>query len=94
MHDHPVSFLSLILRGWYKEDRGRFGGVWNQGWQLSKLRRFWNWISASSHDLHTITDCDPKTLTLCFMGPVRRTWGYHTPDGWVGWKQYNKEKYG
>lgn len=101
LHDHPVTFLSLILRGWYQERREKFetvdGGMGFVGGgyeDYSGKRKWWNFIRASKYDRHTITDCDPKTLTLCFMGPVRRQWGYHTDSGWKFWKDYNKEKYG
>jgi hypothetical protein len=97
LHDHPVSFLSLILKGKYHEEREVFvedytlGFVGNEnhsGW-----RRWWNYISASDKDRHRIDAIAPGTLTLCFMGPKTRDWGFHTPDGWVYWKDYNKTKY-
>ncbi len=83
LHDHPVSFLSIILRGSYSEWRGSF--------QNMKLHHWFNFILAT--DAHTIKRVAPGTVTLCFMGPKVREWGYHTPDGWVYWKDYNREKY-
>lgn len=77
-HDHPVSFLSIILRGGYTERRN--GKL--------KQRRYFNWISASKSDVHTITWVAPHTLTLALMGPKRRDWGFHTDGGWVYWKEY------
>lgn len=79
-HDHPVTFFSLVLRGWYREHR-----AWG-----SQLNRWWNWIRAT--DIHSITECDPDTLTLCLMGPKTREWGFHTPQGWVYWKDYYRNK--
>lgn len=76
MHDHPVTFLSLILRGRYAEARP----------SGQKENRWFNFIRAT--DVHAITDCDPKTLTLCFMGPKTREWGFHTENGWVYWRDY------
>lgn len=75
-HDHPVSFLSLILRGGYLEKRS---GAFQQ-------RLWFNYIRAT--DTHTILDVCPHTLTLCLMGPKVREWGYHTPKGWICWKDY------
>lgn len=89
LHDHPVTFLSIILRGSYTEKRGHgFRG-------LTPIRhhRWFNFIRASDTDPHSIINVAPNTVTLCFMGPKVREWGYHTPDGWVMWKQYNREKY-
>ena len=77
-HDHPVSFLSIILRGSYNEVRnGVLVG-----------RRLFNYIRASRDDVHTITWVAPRTLTLALMGPKTREWGFHTQAGWVYWKDY------
>lgn len=76
LHDHPVSFLSIILRGAYDEIR-------EDG---THHRKYYNYISAT--DKHTIIGVKPKTLTLAFMGPKVREWGFHTESGWVYWKDY------
>ena len=81
-HDHPVSFLSIILSGMYIENRN---GV-------PALRLWFNWMEASPRDRHTITYVAPGTLTLCLMGPKTREWGFHMPNGWVGWKDYYRNK--
>lgn len=85
-HDHPVSFLSVILRGGYSELRYK-NGVLDH-----KVNKWFNWIPATPDDRHTIVEVKPKTLTLCFMGPKTREWGYHTEKGWVYWKDYNHTK--
>lgn len=81
-HDHPVSFLSIILRGGYTEQRNG---------RLVK-HRFFNWVSATRNDYHTIVVIKPRTLTLCLMGPKTREWGFHTDTGWVFWKDYYATK--
>lgn len=78
LHDHPVSFLSIVLRGAYAENRN---GFWRN-------RFLWNYVKASPDDRHSILWVEPGTLTLALMGPKRREWGFHTPDGWVRWKDY------
>lgn len=83
LHDHPVSFLSIVLRGRYAELRARGDG--DIGVQLVER---WNYIRATPRDRHRIVFCRANTLTLCFMGPKRREWGFHMPTGWVGWKDY------
>jgi len=83
LHDHPVTFLSLILRGGYFETR-RVAGQARSGW-----RRSWNWIRASREDQHRIDVVLPGTVTLCFMGPKRREWGFAGPDGWIYWRDYH-----
>ena len=82
-HDHPVSFLSVILRGRYTEKRNN----------VYKRNKWFNFFRAT--DNHTIMDCDPDTMTICFMGPKVRDWGFHTDEGWIYWRDYykNLEKY-
>ncbi len=83
LHDHPVSFLSIILRGGYAEYRRRSDG------RLRLLvHTLFNFIRASETDVHRIVLTRANTLTLCFMGPKTREWGFHMPEGWVGWKEY------
>lgn len=86
MHDHPVSFLSIILRGSYTELR-RKGTSRVQSGEVIR-RSFCNFIKASPLDVHSIVAVAPHTVTLCFMGPKTREWGFHTKEGWIGWKAY------
>lgn len=88
LHDHPVSFLSIVLRGSYYEfvpnlARAPFG---------MELRhvRWWNYKRAT--DAHRIIDVfGPRgVVTLVFAGPKRRNWGFHTPQGWVRWQDYKE----
>lgn len=83
LHDHPVTFLSLVLRGAYAEKRQRGDGP-----VRIQVNRWFNWIRASRDVRHTICSVKPGTLTLCFMGPKTQEWGFHTPDGWIFWKYY------
>ena len=76
LHDHPVSFLSFVLRGFYVEKPGKT--VW-----------FARFMRAT--DKHRIVWVPPEgCLTLVFAGPVVRSWGFHTERGWVGWREYSK----
>lgn len=95
LHDHPVSFLSVILRGGYGEKRW----TTKRGTHYTQHRWF-NWIRASQYDRHTINYVKSNTVTLCFMGPKVREWGFTIsrpePDqygtthslGWNMWKDY------
>lgn len=87
-HDHTASFLSVFLRGWYKERR-IINGV-----DLGVVRRHrYNFIRATSWDTHRIVEVSPGgSHSICFMGPKRREWYYHTPQGMVHWATY-KERY-
>ncbi len=90
-HDHPVTFLSLILRGWYTEERE----TPERGLHVVR-HKWWNFIRASPEDRHTIIRCAPNTLTLCFMGPKTREWGFHIDDEsvpvWMHWKEYYRRQ--
>lgn len=88
LHDHPVSFLSLVLRGKYAEIRQNMG-------ELSpriKVHTWFNFIRADKYERHRIIFTRANTLTLCFMGPKTREWGFHTSRGWIGWKDYYAKK--
>jgi hypothetical protein len=83
LHDHPVSFISFILRGGYREARGE---------ERQVVRNWINVVRATDKDTHRIDYVKPNTLTLCFMGPKTREWGFHTPTGWIHWKDYYAEQ--
>lgn len=83
LHDHPVNFLSIILRGGYVEERS--------GKRLAfKTRRFFNFIRAT--DIRRICYVNSPCITLCFMGPKIREWGFYTSRGWIYWKDYFSAK--
>lgn len=84
LHDHPVTFLSLILRGGYTEMRYRH----RKGLGL-ETRRWWNFLRARRDDFHAIRHVEPRTLTICFMGPKRQEWCFHTEQGLIHWKDYH-----
>jgi hypothetical protein len=93
LHDHPVSFLSIVLRGGYTELR-KIG----DGKTFHKVNRWFNFVRSSDTDRHRIILTRTNTLTLCFMGPKTREWGFHVweemcPEGtatpgWIMWKRY------
>ena len=82
-HDHPVTFFSLILRGWYVEERGLLAVP------RTYIHIWYNFIRAT--DIHRIVYVHPKTITLCFMGPKVREWGFWPKGVWTYWKEYNKK---
>jgi hypothetical protein len=87
LHDHPVSFLSLILRGGYSEFRSDAGA----SVVAKKHHRGWNFIRSSTR--HRIVTVKPGTVTLCFMGPKTQEWGFYVPcRGKVYWKTYYAEQ--
>lgn len=81
LHDHPMDFKSLILRGGYIEhtpDR--------------PPRRFLpgDVVVKRAEDLHALELIDGPAWTLVLAGPLRREWGFMTPDeGWIPASEYD-----
>lgn len=85
LHDHPVDFLSVMLRGGYDEyvpSKGAVSGIVCRTWPR------WSWHSMRATDRHRIVKVQPNTLTLVFAGPVVRAWGFWTPEGFMPWRHY------
>lgn len=80
-HDHPASFVTVILRGGYDDIRPTG--------EVEELRapaiRF-------RHAEHAhITKVGPKgATTLVIMGPKRRAWGFWRDGKWMEWKTYER----
>jgi len=89
LHDHPASFLSIVLRGWYTEERSTPAErTWPDHPSRVRNRSWFNFIRAHALDRHRITYVAPSTLTPCFMGTNVRTWGFHRPGGWISGQDY------
>lgn len=89
LHDHPWSFLSIILWGGYVEHR------LNLHTRIAefKTRRHFNIMRRD--DAHYIDQLlRTPTWTLLFVGRRRRTWGYwrpmHRKGGWT-WDEFDKD---
>jgi hypothetical protein len=81
LHDHPVSFLSIVLSGSYDEEiPGDDGSV------RTVRIRWWNFKRAT--DRHRIVAVRGGLLTLVIAGPAWREWGFHTQDAWLPWRDY------
>jgi hypothetical protein len=96
-HDHPWTFISLVLAGSYTEQ------VWQRVGGIQTRTYVRRWLPLTVHRMrgsikyaHRITTCDPHTLTLILRGPRRREWGFWDiaedgkADGWTHWKEYEK----
>jgi len=90
LHDHPWSFLSLILRGGYDEERLVYDNGLDGDMCSKMFRRGWlslGWRRAT--DAHRITRLHrTPTWTLVLTGPRRRSWGFYTDAGYRDWKTY------
>lgn len=75
LHDHPWSFVALVLRGGYDEAR------LNKHTMNVKPRRVRRLNVMRRDDAHYITRLhgDRPCWTLLFVGARRRNWGYWRP---------------
>lgn len=81
-HDHPYPFGSFLVWGHYIEEYGSEGRV--------RTVRWFNFKRAGTP--HRIIALSRRPVwTIVFCGPRFRGWGFHTPSGWIPWKQYRKK---
>lgn len=94
MHDHPFSFVSIILHGWYIENRPRTIDpcfVTNRDFEASinRMRKCWSIAFRRSSDRHLISQVPVDGVwTLVFLSPRRQWWGFYTPAGKIHWREY------
>lgn len=79
LHDHPWDFSVYIIEGAYREIRDDCpdGEVYRAG----------SYRHIKAETAHRLIVLEPL-WTLCFIGPRRREWGFHCPQGWIPWQQF------
>lgn len=88
-HNHPWSFISIVLRGYYTErlypeplkDL-------NDSYLLRRTYMRWSWHKMGRSSAHRIIHASPGLKTLILVGPRRSNWGFFTDKGYVPWQQY------
>lgn len=80
LHDHPWDFVSMILTGSYRETTATGEHLFETG----------SVVARTAETAHRLTLQDGPMWTFVATGPVRRRWGFHTEDGWVHWKRYER----
>ncbi len=89
LHDHPLTFFSLILWGRYVEDME--AGPDELFSTYSKFRAWFNFKRAE--DRHRIVWTYGKPVyTLLFCGPRRREWGFIVDGQWVHFTKHESFK--
>ncbi|MES2810037.1 MAG: hypothetical protein V4619_15505 [Bacteroidota bacterium] len=79
-HDHPWSFISLIMRGGYVEHTPTGSKVFGAGSLLYRPADY----------VHRLEVHQPVwTLVVTFK--KTRPWGFYTKNGWVHWRAYNPQ---
>lgn len=98
LHCHPFDFMTIILKGGYTEytadGKSRFYGpgsiLFRKAETLHRLELPGTDIYTRRHDgilLHEGRYEDPA-WTFVIRGPIRRTWGFQTDQGWVPWYEF------
>lgn len=77
LHDHPWSFISIILRGGYVEQSEKSFKLYGVG---SILFRKATWK-------HRLIIYQPATTLVITFKRVR-SWGFWTKQGWIHWANY------
>ena len=104
LHDHPWSFTSFVLRGWYKELECRkphmrgaaFASGTAEQWEdiFPVTERLIRWFNhKDTRSAHRITEVSPKLLTLVFTNTRSKSWGFYDEDTFkfTDHEQYAKE---
>jgi hypothetical protein len=97
LHDHPWSFISIILWGGYVEHRDK---VICEHWSVddsderlertSKIYHPGNILYRRAEDRHKLEIHQPAwTLVISFK--KKRQWGFWTKAGWVPFFKYNSD---
>lgn len=99
-HDHPWNFTSLILKGGYIEHRpgcfcqqvlGKTVAI--PGWGPCKSYLAPAVVRRRATDLHRLELLDGPATTLVLSSAYVRSWGFLTPSGWVGYREYHRSFY-
>lgn len=79
-HDHPWDARTLVMRGWYDEER-EDGKIYR--------RRAGDTATLKFGEYHRIVAVSPGgVLTLFITGPYQGTWGFLVDGKKVPWREY------
>lgn len=85
LHDHPWNARTVILRGWYIEEREPYP----EEVGLSILRDMGTTATLAFGEFHRITTISPGgCYTMFITGPYRGTWGFLVDGVKVQWRKY------
>lgn len=100
MHDHPWSFVSIILWGGYVEHR-EIGEILPhhvnhnpceiQFESVSKIMHPFSILYRKATDIHRLEIHQPA-ITLVITFKKIREWGFWTKLGWIEWFKYNSNQ--
>ncbi len=95
LHDHPWDNLSIVLRGGYLEVQP--ADQKQHPVQDATLTRD-RWVRPGEVVFRRATDrhrvqlpVDDTSWSIFIMGPKKRSWGFHTVEGFVNWRDFFTE---
>lgn len=98
LHDHPWSFVSLLVRGGYVEHRLGYGKISSAPTPRQVIRRHVRFVNVMRRDdAHFIESLDrTPTWSVLVVGKRRRTWGFLRPipgstRGAWSWTPFNTD---
>lgn len=102
LHDHPWTFISIVLAGGYIEERAHTriacarahaAERWpapNRLRGTTEYRRRWSIRRMRLDECHRVTELlRRRSWSLVICGPVHRPWGFYLSDGWVDEHTYD-----
>lgn len=87
-HDHPWTFVSIVLRGHYVEEFHPYPNVSPQFYVRTNTWRRGSIHRMGRESAHRIIEAAPGLKTLILVGRRKRDWGFFTDAGWVQWEDY------
>lgn len=93
MHDHPWDARTVILRGWYAENRVMTGHCEEcEGWVAPCIREAGDTAAINFGQYHTIFEVSPRGVwTLFITFGYQGTWGFEVDGVKVPWREYFKQ---
>ena len=89
MHDHPWSYMTIILKGGYWEHTPVFNNDGKMIAEFQKWRGPGSIILRKANDYHWLELAEGGTATtLFFMGPQQRDWGFLKNNKWIQHENY------
>lgn len=85
LHDHRGDNRSWVLDGEYTEVLGDVNGIERE----RIIRRAGDVVDRRATDPHRVI-VDQPTISLFFIGPITRDWGFYCPRGFVLWEEFVK----
>lgn len=80
LHDHPIDFRTMVLRGWYIEE-DIFGAM-----RLVSAGHTYRSVAERFHRIDEVSN--GGVWTLFILGPRRNSWGFLVGGRKVHWREY------